>query len=100
MTLVGLGMGGTLGPPTASGIAGVAPKDAGAASGLVNAAHQLGGSSGLGLLIAVAAAGSDALNGFELLAHRVGNAMFGATAMLALALVLALIVRPHAASRS
>lgn len=102
MMLVGLGMGGTLGPLTASGIAGVAPEDAGAASGLVNAAHQLGSSFGLGLLIAVAAAGSAALDGPKLLAHRVGNAMFGATALLALALVvvLVLIVRPHTASRS
>jgi predicted MFS family arabinose efflux permease len=48
MILIGIGQGASLGPLTAAGIAGVAPKDAGAASGLVNVAHQLGGSLGLG----------------------------------------------------
>lgn len=42
----------------------------GAASGLVNVAHQLGGSLGLGILVTVfAAAGSAALGPRHLLAH-------------------------------
>jgi len=38
---------GSLAPLTVAGVAGVASDDAGAASGLINAAHQLGGSLGL-----------------------------------------------------
>jgi drug/metabolite transporter (DMT)-like permease len=62
------------------------------ASGLVNVAHQLGGSLGLGILVTVFAAAGDGL------AHRVSTALTVGTGMLALALVLvvALIVRPNA----
>lgn len=57
MVLIGGGQGATLSPLTAAGIAGVAAEDAGAASGLVNVSHQLGGGSlGLGILVAVFAA--------------------------------------------
>lgn len=97
MILIGIGQGATLSPLTSSGIAGVAPEDAGAASGLVNVAHQLGGSLGLGVLVVVfAAAGSDALGARALLAHRVAVSLTAGSAMLALALVLVvtLIVLP------
>jgi predicted MFS family arabinose efflux permease len=57
MVLIGIGQGGTLTPLTVSGIAGAAAEDAGAASGLVNVAHQLGGSLGLGVLVTAADAG-------------------------------------------
>ena len=97
MILIGLGQGATLSPLTAAGIAGVAPADAGAASGLVNVAHQLGGSFGLGVLVVVfATAGSGIVDPRVLLAHRVAVSLTAGTAMLALALflVLVLIVRP------
>ncbi len=103
MVLIGIGQGGTLSPLTAAGIAGVASKDAGAASGLVNVAHQLGGSLGLGVLVAVfAAAGSGTLDGRELLAHRVATSLTVGTAMLALSLavVIALIVQPRRAAEA
>jgi sugar phosphate permease len=89
MILIGAGQGATLSPLTAAGIAGVAPEDAGAASGLVNVAHQLGGSLGLGILVTVFAAAGDGL------AHRVSTALTVGTGMLALALalVVGLIVR-------
>lgn len=51
--LIGAGQGGSLGPPTAGGLTGVAPADAGAAGGVTNVAHQVGGSLGLPVLIAV-----------------------------------------------
>jgi EmrB/QacA subfamily drug resistance transporter len=90
MIAIGIGQGLVLGPLTVAGVAGVAPRDAGAASGLVNVAHQLGGSIGLGLLVVVfASAGSGALEGRELLAHRIGIALAAGSGMLALALVLA-----------
>ena len=64
MILLGAGQGGALGPLTAAGIAGLAPEDAGAAGGVTNVAHQIGGSLGLAVLVAVfAAAGSSTLHG-------------------------------------
>ncbi|HWB21805.1 MAG TPA: MFS transporter [Gaiellaceae bacterium] len=60
MLLLGIGMGLALTPLTAAGIAGVAPHEAGAASGLVNVATQLGSSLGLGILITVFAAANRA----------------------------------------
>jgi hypothetical protein len=92
-------------PLTVSGIAGVASKDVSAASGLVNVAHQLGDSFGFGILVTVfAAASSGSLDTQNLLAHRVATSLTAGTAMLALAFVFALIVRPrtvqHARSAS
>lgn len=102
MVLIGAGQGAALGPFTAAGIAGVTPKDAGAASGLVNVAHQLGGSLGLSVLVtAFAAAGATGLTANALLAHRVSIALTVGSGMLVLAfgLVVALIVRPGANAR-
>jgi hypothetical protein len=98
MVLIGLGNGFALGPLTVAGVAGVAERDAGAASGLVNVAHQLGGALGLGILVVVfAAAGDASLAGHALLAHRIDASVTGSAVLLwaALGLVLALIVRPQ-----
>ena len=96
MVLIGAGQGLALGPLTAAGIAGVAPEDAGAAGGVTNVAHQLGGSLGLGILVAVfAAAGSSTLHGPELLAHRISAALTVGAGLLALALVITLVARPR-----
>jgi sugar phosphate permease len=98
MILLGAGQGGALGPLTAAGIAGVAPEDAGAAGGVTNVAHQIGGSLGLAVLVAVfAAAGPRTLHGTGLLAHRISAALTVAAVLLALALVVALFVRPRRA---
>jgi EmrB/QacA subfamily drug resistance transporter len=95
MLLVGVGGGACLAPLTASGIAGVAPADAGAASGLVNVAHQIGGSLGLAVLLVVSTSATpDSLDATARVVHEVGAALVGGTVLLALALVvvLALIV--------
>jgi hypothetical protein len=93
MVLIGIGQGASLGPLTASGIAGIASEDAGAASGLVNVTHQLGGSLGLGILVTIfAAAGSATFSGRELFAHRVATSLAAGTAMLALALVVIVVL--------
>jgi EmrB/QacA subfamily drug resistance transporter len=94
MILVGAGQGFTLGPLTVCAIRGVAPADAGAASGVVNVVHQTGSALGLAVLIAIGAAGAQALHGMALTAHRVTAAFTTATGLLvlALALVLGLIV--------
>jgi MFS family permease len=66
-----------------------AVQGAGAASGLVNVAHQLGGSLGLGILVSVAAAAHPAaLDARHLLADRTATSLTAGTAMLALALVV------------
>lgn len=101
MVLIGIGQGGSLAPLTAAGITGVAPRDAGAASGLVNVAHQLGGSLGLSVLVAVfAAAGTTALGGQALFAHRIATSLGAGAVMLFLALVVSVLFidRPKAAA--
>ncbi|WP_213814586.1 hypothetical protein [Glaciihabitans sp. dw_435] len=57
MLLLGLGQGLGFAPLTAAGITAIEPRDAGAASGLVNVAHQLGGAVGVSIGVAVAAGG-------------------------------------------
>jgi EmrB/QacA subfamily drug resistance transporter len=98
MVILGIGAGASFTPLTASGVAGVAPEDAGAASGLVNVAHQLGGSLGLGILVtAFASATPNALDGRDALANGIATSLTVGAAMLALALavVVALIPRPR-----
>lgn len=87
MLVLGFGNGSALGPLTIAGVQGVAPKDAGAASGLVNVAHQLGGSLGVASLAAVAAA-----------AGGLGAGLLVAAGLQVLGLVLAVVflLRPAA----
>lgn len=85
LVLLGLGQGITFGPLTSAGVAGARPEDAGAASGLVNTAHQLGSTLGVAVLTA-AAAGASTLEG------RVVDAYVGGTVMVALALVACLVL--------
>jgi EmrB/QacA subfamily drug resistance transporter len=102
MILIGIGQGGVLAPLTASGVEGVAGEDTGAASGLVNVAHQLGGSLGLGILIVMfAAAAPSSLAGPDLLAHRIAAAIDGGAMMLSIALVIALtLIVPRCTRRA
>jgi EmrB/QacA subfamily drug resistance transporter len=99
MMLIGGGQGLAFAPLTSAGLAGVPTADAGAASGLVNTAHQLGMALGLGILVAVSAhAGSDLAGAAAVGAH-VRAALTGSTVLLtaALVVVLAVIVpAPHA----
>ncbi|GAA3703621.1 MFS transporter [Arthrobacter ginkgonis] len=99
MALIGIGQGLAFGPLTAAGIAGVGSRDAGAASGVVNTAHQLGGSLGIGILVLVAAAAGTGNTAGVLAAQvsaaQVSAALGGGTVLLALALlaVVGLVVR-------
>ena len=112
MVLLGTGIGIAFIPLTNVSIAGVAPHDAGAASGLVNVAQQLGGSLGLAILVTVFGAGSRSaarhpLNGASpseqvahQLSHGVSTALTGSAVFLALALLTTvLMVRKPAAAR-
>jgi predicted MFS family arabinose efflux permease len=83
MVLIGAGQGLAFAPLTSLGIAGVRGEDAGAASGLVNTAHQLGMAAGLAVLVAASVNTVD-------LAARVSTALTWGTGLLVLCLVVAL----------
>lgn len=101
MLLIGISQGLTLSPLTSAGVAGVSDADAGAASGAVNVAHQLGSSVGLSILVAVAAIGAGTLKGSALTAYRITTAFDAGTLMLVLCLgvVLFAIVLPGRTAR-
>ncbi|MGQ3215141.1 MAG: MFS transporter [Shinella sp.] len=99
MLLIGISQGLTLSPLTSSGVVRVTRSDAGAASGAVNVAHQMGSSVGLGVLIAVAAVGTAGLSGTDLTAYRVSHALDAGTVMLLLTLMIALVTIVPAALR-
>jgi len=104
LVIIGIGVGAAFIPLTASGLAGVAGSDAGAASGLVNVAHQLGGSVGLGVLVSVFATASPThaprhLAGVTLasqrandLAHSIGAPLTASVVFIALGLAVVLLV--------
>ena len=102
MVLIGVGQGGALGPLTAGGLSGVEPRDAGAAGGVTNVAHQIGGSLGLAVLVAVFAAANagGTLHGGALLAHRIAASLTAGALVLALALVIPVAVRPRRPRRA
>lgn len=93
MVLIGAGQGLAFAPLTSAGMAGVSPREAGAASGLVNTAHQLGSALGLGILVALSASsGVGAPDPATALADHTSTAITGASVLLAIALVLALVL--------
>jgi EmrB/QacA subfamily drug resistance transporter len=92
MVLIGAGQGLAFAPLTNAGLAGVAPADAGAASGLVNTAHQLGMALGLAVLSAVALRADAGMGGPDAVAQHVRAALTGSSVILALALLVVLVV--------
>ena len=95
MLLIGAGMGLAFTPLTQAAIAGVDHRDAGAASGLVNAFQQLGSTIGIGLLVTVFAAASEG-SGAKALAEGVPSTIEVSAALAALALAVVLgVMRPR-----
>jgi EmrB/QacA subfamily drug resistance transporter len=95
MSLIGGGMGLAFTPLTQAAIAGVDHRDAGAASGLVNAFQQLGSTIGIGLLVTVYAAASEG-SGAKALAEGVPTTITVSAALVALALAVVLgVMRPR-----
>jgi hypothetical protein len=93
MVLIGTGQGLAFAPMTSAGLAGVDGSDAGAASGLINTFHQLGSALGLGILVAVGAAGVPVgAPATAALADRVSTALTGGSIMLAAALGLTIVL--------
>jgi MFS family permease len=94
MVVFGIGQGLGLSSLTTAGMAGVQPRDAAVAGGLVNVAHHLGGAFGLGVLVTVFdAAGSPSESARAPLAGRVSAALTAACLFLALAVVVTLATR-------
>jgi EmrB/QacA subfamily drug resistance transporter len=85
MVLIGAGQGMAFAPLTSFGIVAVPAEDAGAASGMVNTAHQLGMATGLAVLVAASAGTVD-------LAARVAEALTWSSGLLALCLVVVVAV--------
>ncbi len=91
MLWIGLGNGAALAPLTVAGVRRVTPQDAGAASGLVNAAHQLGGTLGLAVLVTVfAAAMRGAPTSDAMLTHGISARLYGAAVLQGLGLIVTL----------
>jgi hypothetical protein len=92
MVLIGMGQGCVLAPLTVSAVSGVAAEDAGAASGLVNTAHQLGASLGISVLAVVLASATPLqATGPQVLADRIATAINAAALMHLIAFVIALV---------
>jgi EmrB/QacA subfamily drug resistance transporter len=97
LVLLGLGIGTALIPLTGSGIAGVAPADAGAASGLVNVAQQVGAALGTSILVTVFASADHGSSGGssaagDALSNGVAASLTGSVVFLALGLAVVLVV--------
>lgn len=102
MVLLGAGQGLGFAPLTAAGIHAVEPRDAGAASGLVNVAHQLGGALGVSVMVTVAASGAASVAPAAIAAEASAGLTTGAV-LLALALVSSAVLvarRPRRGPRT
>ncbi len=95
LLLIGVSQGACLSPLTAAAMTDVQPADAGAASGLVNVSHQLGGTLGLSVLTVAYSYGAGTTESVEAVSAGISMAFNWSAVMLASALivVLALIVR-------
>jgi EmrB/QacA subfamily drug resistance transporter len=97
LILFAIGNGMAFVPLTSAALAGVPPKDAGAASGLVNVTQQLGGALGVAVLVTVFGTASKHAGGTPAHAFVTGvtHAFAGSAVFLAAAFVLvAALVRP------
>src|SRR4051812_21594933 len=90
LLLLGTGMGTALAPLTTAGIAGVAPVDAGAASGLVNVFQQVGGALGIGIMVTRFASASGGGTSPHALTSGISAALTGSAVLLAIGLAVVL----------
>lgn len=94
MMILGFGNGLGLAPLTSLAMRGVKDKDNGAASSLVNVAHQVGGSLGLGLMLIVFSfSGSSSNLTNEVLSHKIGitNTFAGIMVLVGISIILILV---------
>ena len=85
MVVIGLGQGLALSPFTAAGVAHTQGADAGAASGVVNVMHQIGGSVGLSILVTTQSLFKSQVIGFQ-------NALLVGAGLLLIALLAAIFL--------
>ena len=85
MLVVGIGQGLSLSPFTAAGVAHTPGADAGAASGVVNVMHQIGGSVGLSILVTTQGLFSGRIVGYQ-------HAILAGAGLLLLALLAAIFL--------
>jgi len=85
MVVIGVGQGLSLSPFTAAGVAHTRGTDAGAASGVVNVMHQIGGSVGLSVLVTTQSLFSGQVVGFQ-------HAILMGAVLLGLALLAAIFL--------
>lgn len=88
MLLIGFGQGWVLAPLTVAGVAGVEGHNAGAASGVLNVAHQLGATLGLAILVVVYAGGHAPLHDAPGMALHTGYALEVAALFLLASLIV------------
>lgn len=98
LVLLGLGQGIAFGPLTSAGVSGAREEDAGAASGLVNTAHQLGSTLGVAVLTAIAA-GATTLEGRVTSAYAGGTLLAAGAVIAVLGLVVPAEIRARRAAR-
>jgi hypothetical protein len=96
LVLMGIGMGAAFTPLTTAGIHAVSDADAGAASGLVNVAHQVGGAIGIAVLVNVFTAAGGEDGSAADFAHGLSAALTGSVVclLLALTVVVGVMWRP------
>jgi predicted MFS family arabinose efflux permease len=96
LILMGVGMAAAFTPLTTAGIHAVSSDDAGAASGLVNVAHQLGGAVGIAVLVTVFAGAGGNDGSPREFAHALSTALSGSVIclLLAVTVVIGVMWRP------
>ena len=92
LLMMGVGMGAAFTPLTSAGVHGVDQADAGAASGLVNVAHQTGGSIGIAVLVTVFASAGGRSGSVHDLTGAISTALAGSVVCMALALLVVITV--------
>ncbi|WP_199101509.1 MFS transporter [Aquitalea sp. ASV11] len=101
MLLVGFGQGWVLAPLTVAGVAGVAPENAGAASGILNVAHQIGATLGLAILVVVYSGGHATAYDAAGMALHTGFVLYMSALFLIIALFVSLrYIRFHPVTQS
>jgi hypothetical protein len=91
LTVMGIGAGMVFQPLTSLGLSGVNSRDTGAASGLINVAHQSGSTLGLAVLITVFNVAIHTEQPSKLqFAHAISDSMLGSVVFITAALVAAL----------
>ncbi|MCM3626092.1 MFS transporter [Paenibacillus glycanilyticus] len=92
LAIMGIGAGMVFQPLTAMGLTGVEPQNSGAASGLINVAHQSGASLGLAVLITVFNGSGDTGQPSNLqFAHAISDSMLGSVVFVTAALAVTLL---------